>query len=509
MYVDGGVTTLHVRGYGSGELYYRADRAPDGSFAADGFAGENRSAGLRRVRPGSWAPDLERWGKPRYLAIVDALADDIRTRRLLPGVRLPTQRALAQVLGLNFTTVSRGYVEAQKRGLVEGRVGQGTFVAEPARASPAARTRIGPVDFTMNLPPEPDEPGLQARMQGALAELSGVLPNLLRYQGFGGTDEDKAAALHWLHGRGITASRERLLICPGTHSALFAVLGQVARAGDTICAERITYPGIRALAAHLGLRLVALPMDRHGVDPDAFAAVCTKVTPKAIYLNPLLQNPTTATLPRSRREAIVAIARRYAVTIIEDDAYAHICPKPPPSFAELAPEITYYVAGVAKCLGAGLRLAFLLAPSARAALPLGGALRAATVMASPISTALATRWIVDGTAEAIVRFVREESAARQRIAASLLPAGTYTADPHAFHIWIKLPEGWTRSAFASQGRSAGLGVVGSDPFCVDGTPPEAARLCLGGPSTRDQVTHGLEVLAHALEGSPALASNYI
>ncbi|KST60435.1 GntR family transcriptional regulator [Methylobacterium sp. GXS13] len=462
---------------------------------------------------GAWTPDLKRWGKPHYLAIAEALADDIRTGRLTAGTRLPTQRALAEALDLNFTTVSRGYVEAHKRGLIEGRVGQGTFVVDPARpprsTAVAPARRIGPVDLTMNLPPEPDAPALQARMQAAFVDLSGNLTNLLRYQGFGGTEEDKEAALRWLKGRGVVTSRERLLICPGAHSALFSILGQVARPGDTICAERITYPGIRALAAHLRLRLVDLPMDRYGVDPDAFAAACTKVAPKAIYLNPLLQNPTTATLPRTRREAVIAVARRYAVTIIEDDAYARICPTPPPSFAELAPEITYYVAGLAKCLGAGLRLAFLVAPSARSALPLGGALRAATVMASPIATALATRWIMDGTAEAIVQFVREESAARQRIATAMLPAATYTADPHAFHVWITLPEGWTRSAFASQGRSAGLGVIASDPFCVAGTPPEAVRLCLGGPSTRQQITHGLEVLAHALEGSPALASAYI
>lgn len=467
----------------------------------------------QNVPSGTWTPDLRQWGKPHYLAIAEALAEDIRTGRLTPGTRLPTQRALAEILDLNFTTVSRGYVEAHKRGLIEGRVGQGTFVVDPSQRTRSAATkgapRIGPVDFTMNLPPEPDAPALKARMQASFAELSGDLANLLRYQGFGGTEADKEAALRWLKGRGIDTVGERVLICPGTHSALFSVLGQVARPGDAICAERITYPGIRALAAHLGLRLVDLPMDRLGVDPDAFAAACTKVAPKAIYLNPLLQNPTTATLPRSRREAIIAVARRYAVAIIEDDAYARICPAPPPSFAELAPEITYYVAGVAKSLGAGLRLGFLVAPSARSALPLGGALRAATVMASPISTALTTRWIMDGTADAIVQFVREESALRQRIVASLLPAGTYTADPHGFHVWITLPEGWTRSAFASQGRSAGIGVVGSDPFCVAGTPPEAVRLCLGGPSTRQQLTHGLEVLAHALERSPALASTYI
>ncbi len=83
-------------------------------------------------------------------------------------------------------------------------------------------------------------------------DLSGDLTSLLRYQGFGGTEEDKEAALRWLKGRGIVPPRERLLICPGAHSALFSILGQVAKAGDTICAERITYPGIRALARICG-----------------------------------------------------------------------------------------------------------------------------------------------------------------------------------------------------------------------------------------------------------------
>lgn len=458
----------------------------------------------------AWTPDLRKWGKPHYLAIVEALAEDIRTGRLPIGTRLPPQRALADRLDLNFTTVARGYVEAQRRGLVEGRVGQGTFVSDPGRRGRgAAPARRGPVDFTMNLPPEPEDPALLARMQAGFSALAADLPSLLRYQGFGGTEADKAAALRWLTRRGVQAPRDRLLICPGAHSALSAILGTVARPGDTVCVERLTYPGMRALAAHLSLTLVDLPMDEQGVEPEAFAAACTRTAPKAIYLNPVLQNPTTTTIRRTRREAIVAVARRYAVAIIEDDAYGFVCPTPPPSFCTLAPEITYYVAGLAKCLGAGLRLAYLVAPNARAALPLAAALRAGTVMASPITTALATRWIEDGTAEAVLGFIRSESSARQVAARRLLPAELIRADPNGFHVWLSLPDGWTRAAFASQARTAGLGVVGSDAFCAAGAPPEAVRVCLGGMATRPEITNALEVMAHVLERSPALASSYI
>ena len=88
-----------------------------------------------------WTPNLATSDKPRYLAIADAIADDIRSGRLAASDRLPPQRKLARRLDVDFTTVARGYVEAQKRGLIESHVGQGTFVrkSRAAYARPMAR----------------------------------------------------------------------------------------------------------------------------------------------------------------------------------------------------------------------------------------------------------------------------------------------------------------------------------------------------------------------------------
>lgn len=66
-----------------------------------------------------WLPDLTVIDKPRYLAIADAIDEDIRSGRLAPSDRLPPQRRLARKLDIDFTTVARGYVEAQRRGLIE------------------------------------------------------------------------------------------------------------------------------------------------------------------------------------------------------------------------------------------------------------------------------------------------------------------------------------------------------------------------------------------------------
>lgn len=114
-----------------------------------------------------WTPDLSRSDKPRYLAIAELMEDDIRGGRLAIGDRLPPQRKLAERIGVDFTTVARGYVEAQKRGLVESRVGQGTFVTGMPRPTRRAAVHVGGaptrpeiVDLSMNLPPEPDDPAL-------------------------------------------------------------------------------------------------------------------------------------------------------------------------------------------------------------------------------------------------------------------------------------------------------------------------------------------------------------
>ena len=75
-----------------------------------------------------WTPDLAKHKGPRYRAIADALADDVRAGRLKDGTRLPTHRDLAGTLRVTVGTVSRAYAEAERRGLIRGEVGRGTFV---------------------------------------------------------------------------------------------------------------------------------------------------------------------------------------------------------------------------------------------------------------------------------------------------------------------------------------------------------------------------------------------
>ncbi|MGV2101152.1 aminotransferase-like domain-containing protein [Rhizobium sp. 21-4511-3d] len=463
-----------------------------------------------------WHPDLSRSSSPRYMAIADLIEMDLRSGVLAVGDRLPPQRELARRLNIDFTTVARGYVEAQKRGLVGSHVGRGTFITGgqdkerrgfASDAAPDPR-RASVVDFSMNLPPEPDDPELLDRMREGMSAVATNLIPLLRYQGFGGSGMDKEAAAAWLSRRGLVPSQERIFVTPGAHPALLAIFGLLARPGDTVLSENITYPGMRSIAAQLRLNLSGLPMDEEGILPDALADACERLKPKALYLNPTLQNPLTLTIPERRREEIAAVARRYYVPIVEDDAYGFIPLHGPPPLAAIAPDLTWHIGGLAKCIGAGLRLAFVVAPDTKAIWPFVSAMRTNNVMASPLNLALATRWIEDGTADTILRFIRAEAAARQQMVAGILPEGSYRADPISFNIWLPLTNGWTRSTFGSHMRSSGIGVVASDVFTVDGAAAEAVRVCVGGPISRERLRGALDFMAHALEGPPEMTASF-
>ena len=448
---------------------------------------------------GDWRPDLSARRGPLYLAIADALEDDVRMGRLLPGGRLPPQRLLAEALGVDLTTITRAYAEARARGLIEASVGQGTFVRALTEA-PSRRP-----DLSMNLPPLFHDPALAARIwrEAAQAETLGGLPLLLGYQDASGAEDDRLAGAQWLSPRLPNLSPERILVAAGVQGALMAVFGLITSRGDVVCAERLTYPGFRALAGQLGLSVVALDMDGEGLLPEAFDEACRRHRPKALYCTPTLHNPTTATLPLARREAIARIAEAHGVMIVEDDAYGPLKLDGPPPIAALAPARTWHVAGLAKVMSPALRIAYVVAPGARDAQRATAVQRATVGRASPLTAVIASHWIRTGLGDALLDAIRGETHARHASVRRRLPHHLYAADPDAFHLWLKLPVGWTRGLLAGRLQAEGIVVTPSDVFCVDGAPPEAVRLSLGAFPTRKVMDGALDRLAELLEHDPA------
>lgn len=419
---------------------------------------------------------------------------------------MPTHRTLARALGVDLTTVTRAYADAGGRGLVEGRVGQGTFVSESSLRPQGSTADVIDVDLSMNVPPQPAEAALDSRIAQGLAaiERRAGLSALMNYQKPGGGVSELEDAVKWLAPRLPGLSTERLAIFPGGQSAIFCTLLSLCRPGDSVLTEALTFPGFRSAARKLGLSVAGVAMDREGAIPDALAQAIRDHRPKAVYLTPTIHNPTTATMSAGRRKEIAAILRRSAVPLIEDDAYGLLDPSHE-LIATLIPAQTFVTTSLSKCLTPGLRVAFLTAPDAASAAGLRRALQSIAHMAAPLMVALAVEWLRTGEAETIISAIRQEAGARQNLAARILKGHSYAAHPYGHHVWAPLPEDWSRIEFVSQLSRRGLGVVASDAFAVQ-PPPQAIRLGLGAARTREDLASALYLLAAALRQSEGSAT---
>lgn len=474
------------------------------------------SAPLRPLHHASapWAPVIDRSAGPLYLAIADAIAADIASGVLKRGARLPPQRALAEALGVDFTTVSRAYAEARRRGLVAGKVGQGTWITDAKTETPPAGDhpppqpeRNGLIDISMNLPPPVITGDLAQRLWRSIATtgLEGGADLMMRYQEPGGARRDREAGAQWLAPRLGAVDPGRLLACPGAQSALLAVCATLCAPGDAICASALTYPGLIAVAAMLRLRVIPIALDDEGMLPDALAealaAPCANTRPRLVYCNPTLCNPTTHTMSLARRQALLAVASRNGVMIVEDDAYGQLAMKPPPALAHLAPDQVCYIAGMAKCVAPALRVAWLAAPDMRLVTRLAAALSASSLMASPLTVALAATWIRNGLADEACAAIRKETRARTQLARRILPTGQYDCDDAAFHLWLRAPATWSGVELAAHLRAAGVAAVAAKSFAV-GPAPEALRLGLGVAASRAELERRLHIVQDLLERGP-------
>lgn len=371
----------------------------------------------------------------------------------------------------------------------------------PEQAAQKAHTTIV-ADFTRSIPPMP--PIFRARLCSSLSDLASD-PNLdmhVRTSVSGGRQFDREAGLKWLAPRlGDKVLADRMTITNGTQSAMLLLLEALVGQNGLLLTEALSWGAVREVARRAHVKIRGLPIDDDGIIPDAFETACRDLRPKALYCNPTDQNPTTAVMPEMRRRQIAAIARHYGLAIIEDDALGRHHPDAPAPIASIAPDITWYVMGLTKCIAQGLRLAYIVGPSlADTQQVMGPASRLSFWAPNPLTTAIATRWIIDGTAEEICTAIRHESSKREELASSVLSEADLVSKPGAMHVWLRLSPAKDRHQLTASLKHKGVAVRPAELFAVDDTPvPNAVRLSLSSPLERSQVEHGLQIIATALQ----------
>ncbi|WGM38413.1 PLP-dependent aminotransferase family protein [Caulobacter sp. NIBR1757] len=444
-----------------------------------------------------WTPKLPDGPEPLHERLLTALAGDIAAGTLAPGARLPPQRELAHAAGLGLGTVTRAYAAAEQRGLISARVGRGSFVAERAAPQPE-----GLMDLSRNLPPMGQA---EARIGQALAGLQRRpdLARALAYAPRAGEPAHRAAMAAWLARicglEGVSA--EQLVLCGGAQQAMALALGAVCRPGDTVLCEEATYMGLKPLAQAAGYRLLGVPLDAEGMEPNALAEAARSSGARAVYVLPTLQNPTTRTMSRARRQAIADVARRHDLWIVEDDVYGlYAGPERHPPIAASAPDRTWFVASLSKLVAPGLRAGVVVPPDLagrdRVLLAVEGLLGAGDTFSRMIST----QWIEDGTAEAIARDNVAEARARMALAIAVLgPAVERPVAGASLHLWLPLDE-LEAERVAGRALRAGVQLTPPDAPLVGPGSTRGLRLCLGGVRDRARLEQALRILAGAIAG---------
>lgn len=449
-----------------------------------------------------WTPDLSAFDGPLYLRLACAIEQAILDGSLPAQTRLPTHRALADKLGVTVGTVTRAYSEAERRGLVAARVGHGTWV-KGASTDPAnqwvIRTEEGPrIELWQNLPVQLDRAALIRPLLENLSQ--GDLNLLLGYGKEAGQPDQRQRFIEWLTRQGIAAQEERLLFSHGAQHGIMLAMLATGCVGESLMCEGLSYPGMLGNARQLKNQVIGLAMDEEGLLPDALEAACRSRRARVLYLTPTLQNPTTATMSLARREAIVAVARRHDLLIIEDDVNG-LLPEPHQvPLVNLAPERVIYLGSLAKIACGGMRVGFVLAPD-HLKQAFAQAMRLSSWMVSPLLVELACQLVSQPGIDQLIREQRQTLARRGELLRHLLPGARW--QPGSMHVWLPLPEPWRSQEFAAAADALDVGVASGEHFAAGQfAAPQGVRLSLSQPATDARVAEGLERLAQLLRGTP-------
>lgn len=440
-----------------------------------------------------------------YRHIADEVEARIRAGELAPGDQLPTQRAFAKREGIAASTAARVYRELTRRGLISGEVGRGSFVR--ATSAPTSLALTEPTDTTIDLSFNFPVPDVQVRLGSEViagmaaganlaASMTGVGPT--------GTPQAREAVATLTYG-GWSPAPDDLVFAGSGRQAIAAAIATLVPTGGSLGVEELTYPVVKGIAERLGVDLVPLHVDEHGVTAEAIRSRHAAARLDAVYLQPTLHNPLGVTMPAERREQVAEVLVDLDLVAIEDAVYSFLARDVPPPLAASVPERVVLVDSFSKRFAPGLTVGTLVCPPALRP-ELSRAIRTGGWSTSRFALNFVTELVASGALTTIEDAKRRDAAERQRLVAQLLPSRGVRTDDRAYHCWWRLPGAWRADLFIAVAAREGIAVTPGSAFAVaPGAAADCVRLALATPSL-DVLADGLERLHAISRGEPASVS---
>jgi DNA-binding transcriptional MocR family regulator len=283
-----------------------------------------------------------------YVNLAELLGARIENGFYRPGDRLPSVRALSVEHGVSLSTVQQAYRVLEDNGLALPKPKSGYFV--PASRSVPALPVIGrpaqrPVDISQwdqvldlmrvkTLPdlvqlgrgmPDVSSPTLRPLMR-ALGRISRDedMPGLY-YDSIQGNQTLREQIARLLLDSGCNLTANDLLITTGCHEALSASVRAICEPGDIVAVDSPSFFGAMQTLKGLGMKALEIPTDPvTGISLEALELALEQWPIKVIQLTPNCNNPLGYVMPENRKRALLTLAQRFDVAIIEDDVYGDL-----------------------------------------------------------------------------------------------------------------------------------------------------------------------------------------
>lgn len=421
----------------------------------------------------TWIPSSLDPSLSKYMALLASIEQGVAEGTLRPGDKLPSNREISEFFGVTVATVSRAMGEAARRGLVEGRVGSGTFIRETRTAANATDT----IDLSLNTLPAAVVADV---LQGAMGKLApdALHDSLFSYHSYLPSAAHRQVAAGWIGAAGQWPDPDSLLCTTGVHQGLLASFRALLKPGDRAVCEALTYTGIKRIAEYSNVQLIGARCDEDGVVPEAVEEALERSGARVVILTPTMHNPTTATLSLERRLALAAILRKHDAMLIEDGVNVPLANDGLPLLATLVPERTFYLTGFSKCVASGFRLGYAVVPPAYVG-PFHEALVSTQWIGPGFYLALAESMLTDGSAQRCIERHRNE--ARERLA-RIRPALPGMREPNTagYHVWVPAASGMLVDDFCTQALQAGVRLSPGSHFAIAGSSaPAGYRVSIG------------------------------
>ncbi|MEU0584057.1 PLP-dependent aminotransferase family protein [Streptomyces sp. NPDC006132] len=377
----------------------------------------------------------------------------------------------------------------------------------PVRDILAVTARPEVINFAGGLPaPELfDAEAIAAAYQAVLTETPG---RALQYSTTEGEPGLRAALAARTTARGLPTGPDDLLVTTGSQQALSLLATALLEPGDTVLVENPCYLAALQAFGFTGARVVPVPGDEHGLDPEALEELVVRERPKLLYTVPTFQNPTGRTLPADRRAAVAAVAARCGLWIVEDDPYGELRydgdPVPWIAAHPGAEDRTVLLGSFSKVMAPGLRLGWLRAPGElRRACAV--AKQAADLHTPTVNQLAAARYLADSDLDAhVARVARVYRERRDAMLAGLpgaLPEGSVWNRPEGgMFLWASLPEPYDTTALLPRVVRHDVAYVPGAPFYAGPPDRTTLRLCFV-TQTPEEIGEGLRRLGEGLRGA--------